>query len=596
MSMFNSSNVNADIEDMRRKNNHGIALLRTNPPARLPRMRFFSPLSQPHPQLFLEKPDGAEVPATEHDMFTYRRHRWLFNEDKELALRYRQFDIQNLIKVAVDAVGDHARCCTKILKCAEGLHNKAFLLTLDTGQEVFAKLPNPNAGPSRYLTASEVATREFLRDIANLPVPRVLAWSADPANPVGAEYIIEQKANGIRLGRVWHEWPRESKLHIIEQIVKLENTLTSFKFSKHGCLYFRADLPDPLFHGEDGGLLLGPDSPVGPGALDRYVIGPLTEAELWSAERENMELDRGPWQRAEDYARAMGENEIAWIKRHASPRINAYISLNDPELPGQALDLLSKYLDAAPYLIPHDQASRANILWHPDLHLDNVFVDPATCEITGIVDWQGARIAPLFYQSCIPRMFRHDGPIREGWIVPSRPDNFDTLTQEEQRQVDRDLAKETVHKYYEAMVCKHSPHHWEVLKDMRSIQRKRSPTSLVTRVWENSDLFFLRQSLITIEALWDKIQPDETVEAPVSFTRKELDLHMKEDENICGVGTMLKLFRDEGVLPEDGMVDPEDYDTAKANSRKFKDIFIGAAKNEQDRELFSKLWPYQDRE
>lgn len=126
-----------------------------------------------------------------------------------------------------------------------------------------------------------------------MPVPRVLAWSADPANPVGAEYIIEQQASGIRLGRVWHEWPQESKLHIIEQIVKLENTQTSFKFSKHGCLYFRADLPDP-FCGEDGGLLLGSDSSVGPGDLDRYVIGPLTGAELWRAEREKMELNRGP--------------------------------------------------------------------------------------------------------------------------------------------------------------------------------------------------------------------------------------------------------------------------------------------------------------
>ncbi|EFE31294.1 uncharacterized protein ARB_01916 [Trichophyton benhamiae CBS 112371] len=484
---------------------------------------------------------------------------------------------------------------TKILKCAEGLHNKAFLLTLDTGDEVFAKLPNPNAGPSRYLTASEVATREFLRDIANFPVPRVLAWSADPANPVGAEYIIEQKASGIRLGRVWHEWLRKSKLHIIEQIVKLENTLTSFKFSKHGCLYFRADLPDP-FRGEDGGLLLGSDSTVGPGVLDRYVIGPLTGAELWRAEREKMELNRGPWQRAEDYARAMGENEIAWINRHASPRINAYISLKDPELPDHALNLLTKYLDAILYLIPHDPAPCANILWHPDLHLDNVFVDPTTCEITGIVDWQGARIAPLFYQSCIPRMFRHNGPVREGWIVPSRPENFDTLTPEEQSQLDRNLEKETVHKYYEAMVCKHSPRHWEVLKDMRYIQRKRSPTSLVTGVWENRDLFFLRQSLIAIEALWDKLRPDETVEAPISFTRGELDLHMKEDENISGVGSMLKLFRDQGVLPDDGMVDPEDYDTAKTNCQKFKDIFIGLAKDEQERELFSKLWPYQDKE
>lgn len=41
-------------------------------------------------------------------------------------------------------------------------------------------------------------------------------------------------------------------------------------------------------------MLLGSDSSVGPGVLDRYVIGPLTGAELWSAERENMELDRGP--------------------------------------------------------------------------------------------------------------------------------------------------------------------------------------------------------------------------------------------------------------------------------------------------------------
>lgn len=50
----------------------------------------------------------------------------------------------------------------KVLKCVEGFHNKALLLTIDNGKEVFAKLPNPNAGPARYVTASEVATREFV--------------------------------------------------------------------------------------------------------------------------------------------------------------------------------------------------------------------------------------------------------------------------------------------------------------------------------------------------------------------------------------------------------------------------------------------------
>jgi hypothetical protein len=45
---------------------------------------------------------------------------------------------------------------TKLLKCIEGQYNKAFVLTMD-------KLPNPNAGPAFYTTASEVATRQFVR-------------------------------------------------------------------------------------------------------------------------------------------------------------------------------------------------------------------------------------------------------------------------------------------------------------------------------------------------------------------------------------------------------------------------------------------------
>ncbi|OAX81715.1 hypothetical protein ACJ72_03935 [Emergomyces africanus] len=546
------------------------------------------------PELCLEKPDGTEQPATEEDMFTYRRHRWLFNEKKELGRRYLHFDLQNLVKIAIDAAGEGAQSCTKVLKCVEGLHNKALLLTMDNGKEVFAKLPNPNAGPARYLTASEVATREFLREIANVPIPRVLAWSSNSANPVGAEFVIEEKVPGTRLGSLWHQWPRPSKLRLIEQIVALEHVLTNIKFSKHGCLYFKEDLPQSSQEVNDS--LLVDSSPMDSARLGRYAIGPLTCAELWSNGRENMDLDRGPWRRPEEYARAIGKNEMAWIEAHASPRTNAFVSLKEPELPHHALSLLSKYIDATPYLVPNNHIASANVLWHPDLHLDNVFVDPVTYKITGIVDWQGASVAPLFYQSCVPRMFRHDGLVREGWVVPSRPDDFDTLSECEQRRVDEDLENETIHKYYEAKVCKHAPYHWEVLKDQRHVQLRRNPTRLVTGVWENRDIFFLRRSLIAITALWDILQPDETIESPISFTREELDLHMKEDENMTGVGTMLKLFRDEGVLPVDGMVDTEDYETAMVNCQKYKDIFIGSAKDEGEMELFSKLWPYQNQE
>lgn len=125
-----------------------------------------------------------------------------------------------------------------------------------------------------------------------MPVPRVLAWSCDPANPVGAEYIVEEKAAGTRLGSVWHDWPRKSKLRVIDQVGKIEHALTTTKFTKHGCLYFKQDLP--TLKERNDTLLAEPLPSVQSSDLDRYVIGPLTSAELWSSGREDIDLDRGP--------------------------------------------------------------------------------------------------------------------------------------------------------------------------------------------------------------------------------------------------------------------------------------------------------------
>ena len=43
------------------------------------------------------------------------------------------------------------------------MYNKAFLLSMDDGVQVVAKIPNPNAGRPHMTTASEVATMEFVR-------------------------------------------------------------------------------------------------------------------------------------------------------------------------------------------------------------------------------------------------------------------------------------------------------------------------------------------------------------------------------------------------------------------------------------------------
>lgn len=130
--------------------------------------------------------------------------------------------------------------------------------------------------------------------------------------------------------------------------------------------------------------------------------------------------------------------------------MNYFWSLEDPEPRSHVLELLAKYERVAPALgPPENESATGNVLWHPDLHLDNLFVDPALYEITSIVDWQSAMVAPLFYQCGIHRAFKHYKSGRKGWVVSEKPGNFDTLPPDERAQVDQDLKSETIHKYYE---------------------------------------------------------------------------------------------------------------------------------------------------
>ncbi|EPE27516.1 Protein kinase-like (PK-like) [Glarea lozoyensis ATCC 20868] len=215
------------------------------------------------------------------NLFKYTRHRWVYNESRRLSERYLEFDLGQLLKAAVAAGSSSgARSCTSLLKGKEGLNNKAYLLTMDNGAEVFAKLPNPCAGPSFYTTASEVATREFLREVLNIPTPRIIAWSGDRSNPVRAEYILEEKAPGKPLGRLWQdwdEWPMEKRFTIIEQIVEIERKLSSLRFVRSGCIYFREDIPN------SGALVTNP--PLSSPILERFTLGPLVKTGLWSGEK-----------------------------------------------------------------------------------------------------------------------------------------------------------------------------------------------------------------------------------------------------------------------------------------------------------------------
>ena len=149
-------------------------------------------------------------------------------------------------------------------------------------------------GPSYLVTASEVATLQFAREVLDIPVPRVLTWSgAEPnsVNCVGADYIIMEEVAGVRLGLRWTNFLHSDEVKpILTNLLDVEAKFQRLRFSHIGSLYFKEDVKElqsfPLFS-ENKDAHIAQFS-------EKYRVGPLIDRQWWRGERAQMDLDRGP--------------------------------------------------------------------------------------------------------------------------------------------------------------------------------------------------------------------------------------------------------------------------------------------------------------
>ncbi|GES58153.1 phosphotransferase family protein [Aspergillus terreus] len=473
------------------------------------------------------------------------------------------------------------------MKYQEGQYNKTFLLTFNDGPEVVARLPNPNAGPNVLTTASEVATMDYARDIIGLPVPRVLSWNCDPSNPVGSEYIIMEKAKGTALGDIWYRLSKPSKHKFIEQVVEIEAILASVSFPKHGCIYYSKDLPNA--YSRDS-VSLDTDK------LEGFCIGPVVDPVFWSDGRDKMDLYRGPWCDISDYAADIGNNERTWARQHAHPRMNYYRSNTDSEMPSEYVDLIEKYLLVAPHITACDSDSTDLLrptLWHNDLHLNNIYVDLDTQTITSIIDWQTTEVAPLILQAKIPRMVQHTSPLPLGWVMPEKPDGYETLSEPDRVKADKLYESALCHKYYEVLTAKRNPRHYAAICHNDTWKTPVvEPIRSAAGAWSSREVFGLRASLMAVVDRWPEIQP--AVDCPISFTEQERELHSEEMENRDYIETLMEEFRDAGILPVDGVVEPEDYEVLKETSDMQKKEFMSLAEDDEQRNFGARIQPQMD--
>ena len=218
------------------------------------------------------------------DFFKYTSGRWIHNEAQELAKRYHRFNVEALKRAAAEAGG--ANSVLAMRKLVEGRFNKAFLMTLDNGKEVVARLPTSSAGPSHRVTASEVATIDFVRSRLEIPAPRVLAWSSDTStNPVESDYIIMEKAEGVELDEVWNGLTPDLKRGVVSELVRIEKLYMKKMRGGYGSLYYRSDAEADKTR----------DLYVDGVRDEKFVLGPATPTSYWRDGKADMDsIDRGP--------------------------------------------------------------------------------------------------------------------------------------------------------------------------------------------------------------------------------------------------------------------------------------------------------------
>ncbi|KAL8696167.1 MAG: hypothetical protein Q9224_002934 [Gallowayella concinna] len=502
---------------------------------------------------------------SDESLFKYTSGRWLFNEKKQLAKRSSKFDMNTLARLAAESVGSHT--CSDVVKLAESDLNKIYLMKTNDSKEVIAKVPH--TGLSGGTIASEVATMDYVRNVLDLPVPKVHAWSSkSTANTVGTEFIVMDKAPGVELRHVWQGLNHNQKYDIVKAVVEQETKLTTSTFDAIGSLYYADTDADPQ--------------------SKRFIVGPTTERWVFDG-RGEFACDRGPWSRVEDYLVAIGRRQLSSVKSLDCVPRSPGIFGNGPgwykPSTTERLSCLEDYVKIAPYLPPYkDPSVIAAVLWHFDLHDGNIFVDPDhPTNITCIIDWQYASVRPLFRHAGHPAFLDFKGPKPllgvqgDAAKIPTLPDNYTNLSKPEQKAAVTLLNQQKLYKTYEMFCALRNPSVHNALRFGETVQAKL--IALINHVSSHSELA-VKALLMEVESGWDEIRKPDGPPCPIEYSENDCNTLAEEFPRWMNSTALLDALLERlGVDSKDwdGQVVPERFAAQKAVFDNVREEFLNQA-------------------
>lgn len=209
------------------------------------------------------------------------------------------------------------------------------------------------------------------------------------------------------------------------------------------------------------------------------------------------------------------------------------------------------------------------VLWHTDLHGGNILIDDAA-KITGIIDWQGTTIGPIFVQSmfakCILPCTDSRIVIPGGYDLPTLPSDLDQYSEVEKVKIKKHLRRALLHKTYQFMITRFSP-------DQLAVHEYPPLEFLMPTVYSFSRTWYegahrLRQYLLDAEESWDSLALATAF--PIQWDSEVLRQHrLVQDSFKIHTQRVEELYKELHV-EGDGWVSNERYEEVKAKSDKLK--------------------------
>ncbi|KAJ4319890.1 hypothetical protein N0V94_003662 [Neodidymelliopsis sp. IMI 364377] len=356
-----------------------------------------------------------------------------------------------------------------------------------------------------------------------------------------------EKVKGVPLSQTWDTLKLTQKLQLLLALTILQKKWMSVSFSHYGSLYYTGDVQTPVgnHYVKDGKVVK--DS--------NFTIGPATGRDWIDAGRSNLDTERGPQKKL---------TALAWYR--------------------QIIDVL----------IPKATTITSPYLWHNDLHLDNIFIDPHNPEeITGIIDWQSCHISPLFNHNLDPAFLDCDGLEPETLDLAPMP-KLSTLSPEERSAAVHEYTIQNVFIGWRKLMHAKNPSLYHV------VEFRKTPAYglifLAHRMFEYGEAHF--QSLIVdLKDTWADL-PGVTNQTPFPFSFSEADIeHIKLNSDGAVAGTELVAAVKErlgDLWPDKGFIEHDRYDDCKAALHEVRDqILEQLAEINEEKDECKQCWPFE---